>query len=62
MDSAIGNFRCTMEFTTLRTRIVDPDRASRIRIRHYFVWIQILPSKSKKSKKNLDTSYFVTSF
>ncbi len=33
-----------------------------IRIRHYFVRIRILPSTSKKSKKNLDFYYFVTAF
>ncbi len=38
--------------------------ASRIRIRHYFVQIriQILPSTSKKSKKNLDFYYFCDFF
>ncbi len=37
-------------------------RATRIRIRHYFVRIRILSSASKKRKKNLDFYYFVNSF
>jgi hypothetical protein len=50
----------------LLTSVVDPDPcvlwASWIRIRHYFVRIRILPTKSRKGKKNLDFYCFVTFF